>query len=95
MLIVDRLPGTLRDLYTATDGSYLAELIGIAGGRIAIPPVEHGYKKLSKEDLLAADPDNILDFIQGPKRPLRGRSDGGHGRKCRSSKPCARIASTA
>ena len=32
VLIVDRLPGTLRDLYTATDGSYLAEIINIAGG---------------------------------------------------------------
>ncbi len=72
LLIVDRLPGTLRDLYTATDGSYLAELIGIAGGRIAVPPVEHGYKKLAKEDLLAADPEVILDFIQGPKSRFAG-----------------------
>lgn len=66
VLIVDRTPGTLRDLYSATTGSYLAELIGIAGGRIALPPVKSGYTKLSKEDLLAADPDIILDFVQGP-----------------------------
>jgi iron complex transport system substrate-binding protein len=72
VLIVDRLPGTLRDLYTATDGSYLAELVGIAGGRIAVPPVELGYKKLAKEDLLAIDPDIILDFIQGPVSRFSG-----------------------
>ena len=72
VLIVDRLPGTLRDLYTATDGSFLAELVGIAGGHIAVPPVEHGYRKLVKEDLLAVNPEIILDFIQGPKSRFAG-----------------------
>jgi iron complex transport system substrate-binding protein len=72
VLIVDRLPGTLRDLYTATDGSFLAELVGIAGGQIAVQPVEHGYKKLVKEDLLAVNPEIILDFIQGPKSRFAG-----------------------
>jgi iron complex transport system substrate-binding protein len=72
VLVVDRTPGTLRELYTATDGSYLAELVGIAGGRIAVPPVEHGYRKLDKEELLAIDPPVILDFIQGPKSRFSG-----------------------
>jgi len=67
VLIVDRTPGTLRDLYTATAGSYLAELVDIAGGHIAASPDKRGYAKLSKEDLLAIDPDFILDFIQGAK----------------------------
>jgi iron complex transport system substrate-binding protein len=65
VLIVDRTPGTLRDLYTATAGSYLTELVELAGGRIAVPPDKRGYAKLSKEDLLAADPDVILDFTHG------------------------------
>jgi len=72
VLVVDRTPGTLRDLYTATDGSFLAELVGIAGGRIAVPPVESGYTKLRKEDLLASDPDIILDFVHGPKSRFAG-----------------------
>lgn len=72
VMIVDRTPGTLRDLYTATDGGYLAELVRIAGGRIALAPVESGYKKLSKEDLLAADPDVILDFVHGADGHLGG-----------------------
>ena len=65
VLIVDRIPGTLRNLYTATAGSYLAEVVDLAGGRIAVPPDKTGYAKLSKEDLLAADPDVILDFTHG------------------------------
>jgi iron complex transport system substrate-binding protein len=65
VLIVDRTPGTLRDLYTATAGSFLAELVEIAGGRLAVPPDKLGYAKLSKEDLLAAGPDVILDFTHG------------------------------
>jgi iron complex transport system substrate-binding protein len=67
VLVIDRTPGTLRDLYTATDGSYLAELLSLAGGKIVLPPVKSGYAKLRQEDLLAADPDIILDFVQGQK----------------------------
>lgn len=62
VLIVDRTPGTLRDLYAVSEGGYLAELVAIAGGRIAAPPDKAGYAKMSKEDLLAIDPDVILDF---------------------------------
>jgi iron complex transport system substrate-binding protein len=72
VLIIDRTPGTLRDLYTATDGSYLAELVRIAGGRIVVPPAASGYAKLSKEDLFSANPAIILDFIQGPKSRFAG-----------------------
>ena len=35
------------------------------GGRIAGPKAQTGYGKLSKEDLLAINPDIILDFIHG------------------------------
>jgi iron complex transport system substrate-binding protein len=72
VLIVDRIPGTLRDLYTATGGSYLEELTAIAGGQIAVAPVKIGYKKLAKEELLALDPEVILDFVQASKGPLAG-----------------------
>jgi iron complex transport system substrate-binding protein len=72
VMIVNRTPGTLRDLSSATDGSYLADLVEIAGGRIAIPRVPSGYARLNKEDLLAANPDMILDFVHGPKSSLAG-----------------------
>jgi iron complex transport system substrate-binding protein len=71
-LIVDRTPGTLRDLYTATPGSYLAELVEIAGGRIAVSADARGYRKLGKEDLLAIDPDIILDANHAPRSRLSG-----------------------
>jgi iron complex transport system substrate-binding protein len=74
VLVVDRVAGTLRDLYTATAGSFLAELVEIAGGRIAVSPDKSGYAKLSKEDLLAADPDVILDFTHGDVGRLAGDS---------------------
>jgi iron complex transport system substrate-binding protein len=72
VLIIDRTPGTLRDLYTATEGSYLSELVELAGGRIAVRPDKLGYAKLSKEDLVAANPDVILDFTHGEVGRLSG-----------------------
>lgn len=72
VLIVDRTPGTLRDLDTATEGSYLAELVGIAGGRVVVPPSRIGYGKLATENLLALDPDVILDFVHGVQGNFSG-----------------------
>ncbi len=72
ILIVSRTPGTLRNLYTATQGSFLAELIEVAGGRAAAPVAQHGYGKMSKEELLAINPAVILDFIHGSPSRLAG-----------------------
>lgn len=72
VVIVDRTPGTLRDLYAATESSFYAELVKIAGGTIILPPARNGFRKLSKEDLLAADPDVIFDFIHGAKGRFAG-----------------------
>jgi iron complex transport system substrate-binding protein len=67
LCVVDRVPGTIRDLYTATRGSYLDELISIAGGDSIAPPAEHGYGKITKEAVLTLDPEVIIDMIQGSK----------------------------
>ena len=48
------------------------DLVEMAGGRIAIPRVQSGYAWLSKEDLLAANPDVILDFVHGTRSSLAG-----------------------
>ena len=56
VLIVERTPGTLRDLYTATEGGFLAELVTMAGGRIAVPPNRRGYGKLSRRIFLPLIP---------------------------------------
>jgi iron complex transport system substrate-binding protein len=72
LLIVDRTPGTLRDLNTATERSFLGELVKTAGGRIVAPPFKREYGELNKEDLLAINPDIILDFIHGAKSRFAG-----------------------
>ncbi len=67
LCVVDRVPGTIRDLYTATRGSYLDELISIAGGESIAPPAENGYGKITKEAALTLNPEMIIDMVQGPK----------------------------
>lgn len=70
LCVVDRVPGTLRDLYTATRGSYLDDLINVAGGESIAPPDEHGYGKLTKEAVLTINPAVIIDMVQGAKGKL-------------------------
>ncbi|HWY48282.1 MAG TPA: ABC transporter substrate-binding protein [Bryobacteraceae bacterium] len=70
LLVVDRTPGTLRDLYVATQGSYLAELIDIAGGECIAAPQPAGYSKISKEAVVALAPDLIMDFVHGTTNRL-------------------------
>jgi iron complex transport system substrate-binding protein len=65
LLVVDRTPGTLRDLYVATRGSFLADLIDIAGGECVAAPEPGGYSKISKEAVVALAPDLIIDFVHG------------------------------
>jgi iron complex transport system substrate-binding protein len=61
-IVVDRTPGTLRDMYAATGGTYLAEAVDIAGGKMALGAAPSGYTKLSQETLLTADPEIVLDL---------------------------------
>ena len=70
LCIVDRTPGTLRDLYATTQHSYMGELIELAGGRIAAPAARAGYVRISKEILLTLNPDIVIDMVQGAKGEL-------------------------
>jgi iron complex transport system substrate-binding protein len=70
LCVVDRVPGTIRDLYTATHGSYLDELISIAGGESIAPEGENGYGKITKEAVLTLNPEVIIDMVQGAKGNL-------------------------
>ncbi len=63
VIVISRTPGSLSEMYVATQGSYLVELLSIAGGRSVTEPSEPGYVKLSKEALLAANPDVIIDLV--------------------------------
>lgn len=64
LCIVDRVPGTLRGLYTATRGSFFAELIEIAGGESIAPPASNGFGQISKEAIVTLNPDIIFDMLQ-------------------------------
>ena len=69
LVVVDRLPGTLRDIYIATEGSYLTELIEIAGGTAITPPAPHNYTQIGTEALVTFDPEVIFDMVQALTTP--------------------------
>lgn len=63
LCVVDRVPGTLRDLYTAGGESFIAQLIRVAGGEPISPPASGGWGKIQKEAVVALDPDVVLDLM--------------------------------
>ena len=63
LCVVDRVPGTLRDLYTAGGDSFIAQLIRVAGGEPISPPTRAGWGKMQKEAVVALDPDVVLDLM--------------------------------
>jgi len=63
LCVVDRAPGTLRDIYTAADGTFIAQLIELAGGESIAPPASAGWGKLQKEAVVALDPEVIIDLM--------------------------------
>jgi len=67
LLSVSRTPGTLSDLYVATGGSYLIDLVEIAGGQSVVEPAQRGYGKISKEAILTLNPEVIIDLVHGSK----------------------------
>ena len=70
LCVVDRLPGTLRDMYVATEGSFLTNLIRVAGGEPITPTSTHQYAKISMEAVVALDPEVILDMVQAVAAPV-------------------------
>ncbi|MBV8068393.1 MAG: ABC transporter substrate-binding protein [Acidobacteriaceae bacterium] len=65
LVSVGHTPGTLSDLYVATEGSYLVDLITFAGGRSVAPPDRLGYGKISKEAVMKLNPEVIIDLVPG------------------------------
>lgn len=63
LCIVDRLPGTLRGMYAANEGSFLAQLIEIAGGQSIAPRGGIGFGQIQKEAVLELDPEVIIDLM--------------------------------
>ena len=70
LVVVDRLPGTLRDVYIATRGSYLTTLVEIAGGNPITPEAPHNYTQISAEALVVFDPEVVFDMVQALNAPV-------------------------
>jgi iron complex transport system substrate-binding protein len=62
VFIVGRTPGSLADLIAVGKGSYLNELITIAGGVNALAGYALPYPKLSLESMLGLNPDVLVDM---------------------------------
>ena len=63
LCVVDRVQGTLRDIYTAAPGSFIAQAIEAAGGETVSPPASTGWGKMQKEAVVSLDPDVIIDLM--------------------------------
>ncbi len=61
LIIVARSPDSVKDLYAAAPGTFLDELLTIAGGKNVLKRQVALYPKLSKESLIALNPQVILD----------------------------------
>lgn len=62
MFVVGRSPGSLSELHVVGAGGYLDELITLAGGRNIFRDAATAYPKISLEEVLARDPDVIVDM---------------------------------
>ena len=62
MFIVGRTPGVIRDLVVVGRGSFLNELIAIAGGRNLFSDSAAFYPKIGLEGLYAGLPEVIIDM---------------------------------
>lgn len=65
IIIVGRQPNALQNMYAAGIHTYLGELLEIAGARNVAPESTHPYGPVSKEQLLRADPELIIDTSLG------------------------------
>jgi iron complex transport system substrate-binding protein len=62
LFIVGRTPGTVLDLSVAGSGTYLSELIGLAGGENVFADTSVPYPQVSMEEVIRRNPDVIIDM---------------------------------
>jgi iron complex transport system substrate-binding protein len=62
LMIVGRDPGQLTNLVAVGPGTYLGELLAIAGGNNAITGINIAYPHISLETVVRLNPDVILDM---------------------------------
>lgn len=62
LFLVGRSPGTLQGMVGAGPGTFIEELMSLAGGENVLAGSPIQYPKVSLEQVLASDPDFILDM---------------------------------
>jgi len=62
MFVIGRTPGALEGLMAVGPSSYLNELMEIAGGENIFEEAAAAYPKVSLEEILARDPEVIIDM---------------------------------
>lgn len=64
LLIMGRMPGALRGMFAVGAGSYLSDLVDIAGGVNVVADVSPlPYPQVSLESVLSLNPDVIVDTV--------------------------------
>ena len=69
LVIVGRRMGTLTDLIAVGPGSYLHDLIGIAGGVNVMGAVQLEYPRISMETVISLAPDVLIDVGEMGETP--------------------------
>ena len=69
LVIVGRRTGTLTDLIAVGPGSYLNDIIGIAGGANVMASVRFEYPRISMETIISLAPDVIVDVGEMGESP--------------------------
>jgi iron complex transport system substrate-binding protein len=65
LFIVSRTPGALNEIYTVGRKCYIGQLIELAGGDNVFAEAGGFYPKVSVEEILARNPDIIIDMSMG------------------------------
>lgn len=62
LFVVGRTPGSISDLHVAGGGSYISELITLAGATNVLGDSPLPYPRVSLEEVIARNPDVIIDM---------------------------------
>jgi iron complex transport system substrate-binding protein len=63
LFIVDRMPGTLEQIYGAGAKTFVNEIIGLTGGKNILADSLAPYPLVSKEQILKRDPEVIVEAL--------------------------------
>lgn len=74
-LCISRKKGTLTNLLTTGQGTYLDQLVALCGGRNIFADLTVDYPQISKESLLLRKPDVILELQPDSPYPLNAQQE--------------------